>query len=158
MLGLIARADGSGLANQTFEFYRHMHPDRVLVIDVGHLYNDTDHSNKRTDLSRFPGALVSNGWIPNTSTIEQFCDGLDVIFTCEEKDFTFCDREFVLAEFLVREDFLQNHAEKLAEKAKRQSGIKSTLPFRAGKIYASALSRLAFKSRLLLAPTICSAT
>lgn len=83
MLGLIARADNSGLGVQSWEFARNMHPDRVLVIDVSHLHDDTDHSNKRTDLSRFPGALVSNGWIPNTSTIEQFCDGLDVIFTCE---------------------------------------------------------------------------
>ena len=82
-LGLIARADHSGLGNQTWEFYRHMHPERVLVIDVGHLHDDTEHSNKRTDLSRYPGALINRGWTPSRSLIQEFVDGLDVVFTAE---------------------------------------------------------------------------
>ena len=82
-LGLIARADNSGLGIQSWEFYRHMHPDRVLVIDVGHLHDNTGHCNKRTFLSRYPGALVSRGWTPTPTLLEKFCQELDVIFTAE---------------------------------------------------------------------------
>ena len=39
-----------------------------------------------------------------------------------EEDFIFRDGKFVLAQFLVRQDFGQSHAEKLAEIKKRQSG------------------------------------
>jgi glycosyltransferase involved in cell wall biosynthesis len=83
MLGLIARADNSGLGIQCWEFARHMNPDRVLVIDVGHLYDETAHCNKRTFLDRYPGALVHTGWTPHRHLLNQFCAGLDVIFTAE---------------------------------------------------------------------------
>jgi len=83
MLGLIARADNSGLGIQSWEFARHMHPDRVLVIDVSHFYDDVAHCNKRTFLDRYPGALIGHGWNPNTGLLEKFCDGLNVIFCCE---------------------------------------------------------------------------
>jgi hypothetical protein len=39
-----------------------------------------------------------------------------------EEDFIFRDGKLVPAEFLVRQDFGQSHAEKLAEIKKRQSG------------------------------------
>lgn len=82
-LGLIARADNSGLAVQCLEFARAMNPDKVLVIDVGHMHNDTDHCNKRTDLSRFPDATVVKGWLPDRATLKGFLDGLDVVFSAE---------------------------------------------------------------------------
>lgn len=82
-LGLVARADASGLGVQTHELYRHLNPASTLVIDVGHLYDTTEHSNKRTDLSRYPGALVCKGWEPSRALLEQFLDGVDVVLTCE---------------------------------------------------------------------------
>jgi len=82
-LGLIARADNSGLAVQTWEFSRHLNPVKTLVIDVGHLHNTTDHSNKRTFLDRYPHAMIHRGWEPDAATIHQFVKGLDVVFTCE---------------------------------------------------------------------------
>ena len=82
-LGLIARADNSGLGVQCWEFARHMNPDRVLVIDVSHLHDDSAHCNKRTSLDRYPGAMVHEGWTPPRQLLHQFCDGLDVIFTAE---------------------------------------------------------------------------
>lgn len=82
-LGLIARADNSGLGVQTFEFFRHMQPAKTLVIDVGHLYDDRAHTNKWTDRTRYPGAIFAEGWIPDRATICAFLEGLDVVFTAE---------------------------------------------------------------------------
>lgn len=82
-LGLIARADQSGLAIQTHAFHRWMQPDRTLVIDVGHLRDDGDHCNKATDLGKYPGALVHQGWTPHSGRLEEFLTGLDVVFTAE---------------------------------------------------------------------------
>ena len=81
--GLIARADESGLGTQTWEAYRHLHPDRTLVIDVSSMADDRDHCNKRTDLSRYPDALVHRGPIPTPEIIEEFLEGLDLVFTAE---------------------------------------------------------------------------
>ena len=33
-LGLIARADNTGLGMQTWEFYRAMKPEKTLVVDI----------------------------------------------------------------------------------------------------------------------------
>lgn len=82
-LGMIARADNSGLGIQTYEFARHMKPQKTLVIDVSHLANTTSHCNKSTHLDRFPGSIVHRGWEPSAKTIATFLDGLDVVYTAE---------------------------------------------------------------------------
>ena len=82
-LGLIARADGSGLGTQTLELYRHLSPHRTLVIDVGHLHNSTTHCNKATYLDRYPGAMVCRGWQLGGQQLVEFLRGLDVVVTCE---------------------------------------------------------------------------
>jgi glycosyltransferase involved in cell wall biosynthesis len=82
-LGLIARADNSGLGTQCWEFYRHLQPYRVLIIDVSHLHNDTTHTNKRTFLDRYPNPMIFKGWQPTPEMLKQFLSGLDVVFTAE---------------------------------------------------------------------------
>jgi len=82
-LGLIARADRSGLSVQTHEFYRHLQPERVLVIDVGQHYNTTTHCNKITDTSKYANPFIYRGWIPDTDTLRRFMTGLDVVFSAE---------------------------------------------------------------------------
>jgi glycosyltransferase involved in cell wall biosynthesis len=82
-LGLIARADNSGLGVQTWELFRNLKPIKTLVIDVGHLYNTTDHCNNNTFRGRYPGALFHNDWSPPLELIAEFLWGLDVVFTCE---------------------------------------------------------------------------
>ena len=82
-IGLIARADDSGLGTQTAEFFRHMHPHRTLVIDLSELANKAEHCNKHLHLDRFPGAMVHRGPTPTPDVIEDFLDGLDLIFTAE---------------------------------------------------------------------------
>lgn len=82
-IGLIARADNSGLGNQTWEFFRHMEPAKTLVIDVGHLSNGGSHCNKATFVTRYPKAMRSIGWHPTPNTLRQFLVGLDVVFSAE---------------------------------------------------------------------------
>jgi glycosyltransferase involved in cell wall biosynthesis len=82
-LGLIARCDGSGLGTQTLEAYRHLKPAKTLLINVGHLHNDTTHCNKRSYPERYPDALVCNDWAPDTQLLTQFLSGLDVVFSAE---------------------------------------------------------------------------
>jgi len=82
-LGLIARPDNSGLGIQTWEFHRHMNPDKTLVIDLSSMADSNDHCNKHAYLERFPGAIVNKGMAPPPDVIDEFLDGIDVLFTAE---------------------------------------------------------------------------
>lgn len=82
-LGLIARCDQSGLANQTFNYFQALQPEKVLLINVGHLADDGKHCNKRSFPERFPGATVVNSWQPDRKTIQVFLDGLDTVLSAE---------------------------------------------------------------------------
>lgn len=75
-LGLIARADNSGLGIQTLGFFKHMHPDKTLVIDISGL------NGNPVFLDRYPGATVVRGF-PDHTDIRTFLQGLDVVFTAE---------------------------------------------------------------------------
>lgn len=90
-LGLIARADNSGLGNQTWEFHRHLQPDKTLVIDLSVIADSNDHCNKHAYLERFPGATVHQGLTPTPDVIEDFLEGLDVVFSAE----TFYTHDFL---------------------------------------------------------------
>ena len=86
-VGLIARADDTGLGVQTHEFYRHMNPAKTLVIDLSHV------NRKKNFYDRYPDAEVlkhtpypeTGGTLqPETKTaIDSFLEDLDVVFTCE---------------------------------------------------------------------------
>lgn len=78
-LGLIARGDDGGLGNMTWEFFRHLTPDRTLVIDLGARGRGPTHPE------RFPGAVVNAGMDHeiDESLIRRFCDGLDVVYSAE---------------------------------------------------------------------------
>lgn len=83
-LGMIARADNTGLGIQSWEFHRHMKPDRTLIIDVGHLADDGQHCNKTTYRDRYPAdSIVFEGWSPPSGLLAHFLDGLDAVFTAE---------------------------------------------------------------------------
>jgi len=74
--GLIARADNTGLGNQTYEYYLAMKPTKVLVIDIGMFNQNVSYHN------RYPDAKVIYG-MPNDDDIREFLEGLDVVFTAE---------------------------------------------------------------------------
>ena len=75
-LGLIARADNSGLGMQTWEFYRHMKPYKTMVVDISHL------NGNPVFLERYPDATVIKGF-PTNADIDQFLQDLDVLFVAE---------------------------------------------------------------------------
>lgn len=75
-LGLIARADNSGLGMQTWEFYKHMQPAKTLVMDI------SDLNGNKVYLDRYPGAQVVKG-ILRAPDIDEFLQDLDVVFVAE---------------------------------------------------------------------------
>lgn len=89
-IGLIARADNSGLGIQCLEFARHLRPVKTLVIDVGHLHNNTTDCNKATHLNRYSAATISKGWEPSEQLLARWLEGLDVVYSAE----TFYSNEF----------------------------------------------------------------
>lgn len=75
-LGLIARADNSGLGVQTLEFYRHMQPAKTMVVDISKM------NGNRIYTERYPDAQMVHG-IPTAADIDRFLEGLDVVFVAE---------------------------------------------------------------------------
>lgn len=80
-LGLVARADQRGIGIMTAEFYRHMHPDKVLVVS---------HGRWPQDFSQYedaPFAAVVDLDLKDLSLDEQTCryflEGLDVVYCVE---------------------------------------------------------------------------
>lgn len=85
-LGLIARACNTGLGNQTWAFAQHLHPHKVLVVDVC----DLSPKNLTLRLDRFPGARVTQG-LPSQEDCEWLLTDVDVVYSAE----TFYARGFV---------------------------------------------------------------
>lgn len=75
-LGLIARADNTGLGAQTWEFYRHMKPDKTLVVDISSLNHNPQFPE------RYPDGIFVRGF-PTKGEIDEFLEGLDVVFIAE---------------------------------------------------------------------------
>lgn len=78
-LGLIARADNTGLGNQTWAFARHLDFERVLVVDMGH--------HGRTPVQRLerfgePWAVLRDDEL-GPKVWAEFVKGLDAIYTAE---------------------------------------------------------------------------
>lgn len=79
-IGLLARSDHRGLGLQSVEFFRHMNPDRTVVIDMGHL---SPYENHPED---FPGAHM----VTYRSSVERLPDpvramirDVDVVWAAE---------------------------------------------------------------------------
>lgn len=75
-LGLIARADNTGLGMQTLEFYRHMKPTKTMVVDISKL------NGNKIFPERYPDATFIKG-IPQYKDLENFLTDLDVVFVAE---------------------------------------------------------------------------
>lgn len=75
-IGLIARADDTGLGNQTKEFYDHIKPAKTMVIDM------VAHNNMKFYADRYPDGIITEGF-PSNDDIDNFLKDLDLVFTCE---------------------------------------------------------------------------
>lgn len=85
-VGLVARADKTGLGVQTLEMYRHLQPAKTLVMDLSHI----DRTRFAVDRTLFPDATWLQPRFPvlksipdDASVIERWLDDLDVIVACE---------------------------------------------------------------------------
>jgi len=79
-VGLIARAEDRGLGNLTWEFHRHVQPERTLVVDMGTLARGF-----QPHLDRYPDATVAafDGATLPEQLVREWLDGLDVIYSAE---------------------------------------------------------------------------
>jgi len=77
MHGLIARCDGGGLANQTWEYYNAMKPDKTLVVDIDHL------NGNRSNYDLYPNATFCNIHPIPDDTLRAFFKGLTSVFIAE---------------------------------------------------------------------------
>ena len=82
-LGLIARGDFTGLAIQTYSFWKHLNPEETLVVDLSR------HSGSKPDMSRYPNARMWNDNVypsidqPKDRILDDFLQSVDVVLTCE---------------------------------------------------------------------------
>lgn len=73
-IGMFARADNGGLGQETWEFARHMNPDKVLVIRGEHGHYP----------ERYQGLNVLNvDGIPKHEELDHFLRDIDVLFSIE---------------------------------------------------------------------------
>lgn len=79
--GLIARADNRGLGIQTWEFYRHMHPEKTLVVMMNGLTPYTEYleryNSSEVQVATYNGGNIAEG------VIDWFIKGTDVFYTAE---------------------------------------------------------------------------
>lgn len=79
-VGLVARGEDRGLGILTWEFARHVQPERTLLIDMGPL-----SGGFQPHLERYPDATVVpfDGQELPEHTVREWLEGLDVVFSAE---------------------------------------------------------------------------
>lgn len=75
-IGLLVRADRSGLGYQTKALYHLLEPDKTLLID------STPFNGREQNYDWYDKATVSDGF-PTTMQLESWLTDLDVVITCE---------------------------------------------------------------------------
>lgn len=75
-LGLLVYATDTGLGIQTRALYRHLKPTKAMLVDLSALNHMPVHDDW------YDYTLRTNGF-PTNAEIDQFLDGLDVVFYCE---------------------------------------------------------------------------
>lgn len=93
-VGVIARADQGGLASLCYEVVRHLHPERVLIVDLG---RNARGGESATDLSWYDGLadeIVVTAHRNMRFEVDRFFQKLDVVYTAET---VYDDRIFQIA-------------------------------------------------------------
>jgi glycosyltransferase involved in cell wall biosynthesis len=86
-LGMIVRADDTGLGNQTHELVKMLNPEKILLIDSSKFHNK---GIQHYDWYENNNVVVSKGF-PDNNTVVKFFSGINVVFSCE----TFYNKDFV---------------------------------------------------------------
>lgn len=77
-LGIIARADKTGLGNQTRNLVRMLDPFRIMIIDSTPFNKNEQHF----DLYKGRNGFITKGF-PSDNDVRRFLKGLDAVLTCE---------------------------------------------------------------------------
>ena len=85
-LGIVVRADNTGLGNQTKELFKMLNPERILIIDSSSFNNNSQNYHWYEGSEQ----LISKG-IPDNRTVTKFISGLDIVISCE----TFYNKNFI---------------------------------------------------------------
>jgi glycosyltransferase involved in cell wall biosynthesis len=88
-VGLIARGEDRGLGNLTWEFARHVKPERVLLVHMGELARGFD---MHADRYESPTVVSFDGVALPETAVREWLDGLDVVYSAE----TFYDHRLPL--------------------------------------------------------------
>jgi len=86
-LGIVVRADDTGLGNQTHELVKMLNPEKILIID-----SSTFHNKNTQHYEWYEGnnIVISKGF-PDNNVLLKFFEGLKVVISCE----TFYNKRFV---------------------------------------------------------------
>ncbi len=77
-IGIIVRADNTGLGNQTYELTKMLNPEKVMIIDFTFYNGNSQHFDWYDGIDN-----VILNHIPTDNDIAEFARGLDVIISCE---------------------------------------------------------------------------
>lgn len=77
-LGIIARADKTGLGNQTRNLARMLNPAKIMIIDSTAFNKNQQYFETYKDYASF----IINGF-PSSTQVQYFLRGLDAVLTCE---------------------------------------------------------------------------
>lgn len=76
-LGMIVRADDTGLGNQSYAFYKHLQPFRTMVVDISKLNGNKQHIKRYKQ----PWRIVKG--FPTNQDCDEFLNGLDAALSFE---------------------------------------------------------------------------
>lgn len=77
-IGIIVRADNTGLGNQTYELTKMLNPERVMIIDFTFYNGNVQHFDWYDGIDS-----VILDHIPTDKDIADFARGLDILISCE---------------------------------------------------------------------------
>ena len=77
-IGMIVRADNSGLGNQTYELTQMLDPHKIMIIDF------TSYNGNKQHFEWYAGRnyVICNGF-PTDEEMNDFLDDIDVLLSCE---------------------------------------------------------------------------
>lgn len=87
-LGIVVRADDTGLGNQTRELVKMLNPHKILIIDSSRFHNRFPQHN---EWYKDRNVVISRGF-PDTRTLLKFFSGINCVISCE----TFYSNSFVV--------------------------------------------------------------
>lgn len=77
-LGLIVRADNTGLGNQTYELTQMLNPQKIMIIDFTSYNGNSQHFEWYAERDY----IICNG-VPTDKEMNNFLEDIDVLLSCE---------------------------------------------------------------------------